>query len=151
MVSPDILKELDCLKPLNDDQIRKIGEISSEKTCERDTFVQWEGQEATAMYIVVEGRVAIEIDLPKKRKVMIYVVQRGDMFGWSAVVPPHIITAGSHCMEKTRLIEIPHEPLLKIIAEDAPLKASIMEMISRVIALRLKDTRLQLSYLLGWD
>ncbi|RJP26234.1 MAG: cyclic nucleotide-binding domain-containing protein [Candidatus Omnitrophota bacterium] len=151
MISPEILKELDCLKPLNEEQIRKISEIAEEKTFDRETFVQRENDKARAMYVVVQGRVAIEIDLPKKRKVVIYIVQKGDLFGWSAVVPPHIITAGSFCMENTTLIEIPREPLLALMEEDPSIKASIMETVSQVVALRLKDTRLQLSYLLGWD
>ncbi len=151
MVSPEILKNLECLSNLNEEQIGKIAEISVEKEYKKDTFVQYENEKADALNMVVHGRVAIEISLPKKRKVVIYVVNRGDLFGWSALVPPHIITASSLCMENVTLVEVPRAPLLKLLDEDLALKATMMETISRVVAFRLKDTRLQLSYLLGWD
>jgi len=151
MVPMETLKELACLKPLSEEQLDKIGRISTVKTYPKDAYVQKENDIAASLYFVTQGRVAIEIDLPKHRKIVIYIVSRGDLFSWSALVPPHLITAGSLCLEETTLVEVPREPLLQLFETDIALKASMMETVSHVIANRLKDTRLQLGYLLGWD
>lgn len=151
MVHTEVLKDLDCLSHLNDEQLVKIAQIAVEMTFEKDSYVEKQDDVAEALYIVVRGRVAIEIDLPRHRKICIYVVDKGELLGWSAVVPPHAYTASSLCLEKATLLQLPRDPLLELMDDDIRLKASMMETISRIISLRLKDTRLQLSYLLGWD
>ncbi|HQO33541.1 MAG TPA: cyclic nucleotide-binding domain-containing protein [bacterium] len=151
MVSPELLQGLACLRSYNAEQVRKLAEISELKDCPAETYVYQANDAADALYLVLSGRVAVEMDLPRHRKIVVDFVEGGDFFGWSALVPPHVLTASCLCMEQSRLLRIPREPLLKLLKEDVSLKASIMEMISRLVAVRLKDTRLQMSYLLGWD
>ena len=122
-----------------------------EKRCPSDSHILKSTETANALYIVIKGRVAIEIDLPRNRKIVIDFIERGDSFGWSALVPPHIVTASCLSVEETTLLEIPRESLLRLMDDDIAMKASIMEMLTHVVAVRLKDTRLQLTYLLGWD
>ncbi|MFH1740938.1 MAG: cyclic nucleotide-binding domain-containing protein [bacterium] len=151
MVPTKTLKELNCLKEFDDQQIEKLAQISVEKTCPADSHVLKANEVADALYIVISGRVAIEIDLPRNRKIVIDFVERGDFFGWSALVSPYLMTASSLSVEESVLIRIPREPLIRLMSEDISIKASMMEMLTQVVATRLKDTRLQLTYLLGWD
>lgn len=149
MSTQEILRGMYCLGILTDDQIAKLAEIAQFRTYEKDSYVEKENDLAKALYIVKSGRVAIEISLPLNRRVAIYIVKPGDLFGWSAVVAPYEITASSLCTETTELIVFPKDDLLALLNSDAPLKASFMEVITHVIRYRLKDTRLQLTYLLG--
>lgn len=151
MVSVEILKDLSCLKDLNEEQLAQIAQIAVEKSFKKGSYVHKQDDPAEALYIVTSGRVAIEIDLPRHRKICIDIVEAGELFGWSAVVPPHVFTAAALCMEETTLVELTRGPLYDLIDHNTSLKASIMETLSKIIATRLRDTRLQLSYLLGWD
>ena len=151
MVSPELLQGLECLKSYSPEQIRKLAQISDLMDCPSETYVYRTNDVADALYLVLSGRVAVEMELPRHRKVVVDFAERGEFFGWSALVPPHLLTASCLCMEQSTLLRIPREPLRKLLEEDVSLKASLMEMISTLVARRLKDTRLQMSYLLGWD
>jgi len=151
MIDKNILKDLACFKDLTDEQIGKIAEIANERSVSKGEYITKQGETATALYIVISGRVAVEIDLPRGRKIAIDFVEKGGFFGWSALVSPHVLTASCLSSDNTILAELPQGPLRALLAADDSLRAAIMEMLAHLIANRLSDTRLQLSYLLGWD
>lgn len=150
MIVTTQLQDLEFFQSMSAEQISRIAAISSETHYPKDAFVQEENVEANALFFVKTGRVALQIDMPQNRKIVIDTAQPGDLFGWSAVVPPHVVTASSLCVEESDIIAIPREPFLALLNEDTKLRADVMEKICRIVASRLKDTRLQLMYLLGW-
>ncbi len=149
MVDKQTLRQMNCLHILRDEQLDKLASLTEIQSYAKDIYVEQEDEIAQALYIVLRGRVSIEIKIPLDRRVSVYIVRPGDLFGWSAAVSPHTVTASSLCLEPCELIVFPREPLLRLLEEDIPLKASLMEMITHVIRHRLKDTRQQMSYLLG--
>lgn len=151
MIGTMTLREMQCCHGLNEDQLEKLIAIADERAFAKDTYVELEGNIAECVYLVKEGRVDIEITLPRRGNVSIYIVEPGGLFGWSAVVPPHIITASSKCIEASTVVEIPRYKLMKMFEEDVHLKAAFYEMICQVIRGRLKETRHELTYLLGWS
>ena len=151
MIDKQVMRELECFKELTDEQVFRLAEIANERTFEEAEYIQKQNDTAEALYIVISGRVAVEMELPRHRRIAVDFVEKGGFFGWSALVAPHVLTASCLTAEKTTLAEIPREPLRAVLTADDSLRAAIMEMIAYVIANRLKDTRLQLSYLLGWD
>ncbi len=149
MVPKEILQNLDCLKIFNEEQLDLISSISQRSTYQKGEIIQKEGDTCQSLNIVNKGRVAIRITTAYHEKIEINIVEKGNLFGWSAVVPPHTLTATSVCLEEVEVVEIPRLPLLKIFKVDAELKASFMETIAQVIRGRLKETREQMGYLLS--
>lgn len=150
MISIEYLNGLDFFKNLSTEQMAKVASIASLKTFEKDAYVQKENEESEALFFVHSGRVDLQIDMPQNRKIVIFTVQPGGMFGWSAIVPPHEVTASSICVTDSELIEVHRDPFLELLENDIYMKAAVHEKISQIIGLRLRETRLQLFYLLGW-
>ncbi len=150
MITKDILRSMDCLKAFTEEQLELLSSISDLQSFEQNDVIEKEGETCDAVYIVVKGRVAIQIQLPGERKLDINIVDRGNLFGWSAVVPPHTVTASSLCIENVEVIVISRPALMTLFKGNVELKAAFVEMIALVIRERLTETRNQLSYLLGW-
>lgn len=149
MIETSLLRQMNCLNVLGDGQLERLASLAEIKTYSKGSYVERENETASSLYIVLRGRVAIEIDLPMDRRVSVYIVRPGDLFGWSAAVPPHEVTASSRCLEDCEIIAIPKDPLLNLLRTDISFKASFMETIAHVIRHRLKDTRQQMSFLLN--
>jgi CRP/FNR family cyclic AMP-dependent transcriptional regulator len=135
------------LTPAHFDKIREISHIVEIK---RDTPLFSEGDQQDYMYIVLEGRIALEIIRPVRGRMRIYTAEPMDVVGWSSVTPVvRQRTASATAVLDSRLIAIDAKALRKISDEDHELGYIIMRRTANVIAARLLVTRLQLSDIHG--
>lgn len=149
MVGVETLQPLQCFDGLSADQLARLCDIAEERHFQKGDYVQREGSECDALHVVKEGRVLIEMTLPGNNVISIHTVTPGDMFGWSAIVPPHKVTAASRCLEDCVVIVLPSQALLDLFQQDVGIKAEVFEFIARTVGRRLTETREQVSYLLG--
>ncbi|MBI1389668.1 MAG: cyclic nucleotide-binding domain-containing protein [bacterium] len=149
MLATNTIQEIQCFPGLSDTQLEKLCAIAEEKNYPKGEFIQREKGEADALYVVKQGRVTIEMTLPGNHTISIYTVHPGDLFGWSALVPPHVVTASSHCEEDTVALALPREKMIELFKQDVGVKAEVFEFISRAVGKRLKEARDQMSFLLG--
>lgn len=147
MVKLDDLRGASLLEGLADDQLAEIARIAREETFEPGAFLFRENDEATTLYCVLEGRVAVLIDIGSGRKTNVDTVSRGETVGWSAMVPPHTMTASAKAVERTRVIAIPGREMREFCLTNCHMCYTIMENLARTVGERLRDTRLQLTSL----
>jgi hydrogenase maturation protease len=103
-----------------------------------------EGRSADNLYCLVKGRVALQLDLPNKRRMTIYTARAGGSIGWSVFVEPHEYTVSGRCVEETEALVFPKDALWDLFAEDQQLGFLVMKQVARTVARRFKDTSLQL-------
>jgi CRP-like cAMP-binding protein len=104
-----------------------------------------EGDPEDYLYIVVTGRVAIEIFVPSRGRTRIYTADPMDEVGWSSVTPVvRRRTAGARAVLPSCLIRLDAVKLRQVCEQDCDLGYFIMRRMSNVIAGRLLTTRLQL-------
>jgi len=144
MVTLDTLRKASLFEGLTDDQLTRIAEMAREETLEPGKVVFKENDDAEDFYAVLEGRVAILIDIGGGRQTMVDTVTKGETFGWSSMVAPHTLTATAKAVERTRAIVLPGRELRDFCMTDCHMCYIIMEYLARTISIRLKDTRLQL-------
>ncbi|GAI54829.1 unnamed protein product [marine sediment metagenome] len=113
-----------------------------------------EGDEATELYVLTDGRVALEMEVrpvPDRPAIptAVEVVSKGEGFGWSSLVEPHIYTLSARCMTNCTVLAIKGDVLRKTIADDPGLGYELMKRVARLISLRLAHTRLRLISGLG--
>ncbi len=104
-----------------------------------------EGDKEDYLYIMVEGRVALEIHVPGRAKIRIYTAEAMDIVGWSSITP--IVrqrTASARVVLPSRLVRMQAAQLYKLCDEDHDLGYVVMRRLSNVVASRLLTTRLQL-------
>ncbi len=104
-----------------------------------------EGDQDARLYLVLEGRVAIEKYVPGRGRVTLLTLGPSEIFGWSAVVP--VIgtrTATARAVAPTRAVTFDSAALQQICDEDHDLGYLVFRRLTNVIAGRLSATRLQL-------
>lgn len=113
-----------------------------------------EGDEATELYCLTEGRVVLEMNVqsvPDRPAIptAVEVVTKGESFGLSAFVEPHKYTLSARCMTNCTVLAIKADMLHKLIADDPSLGYELMKRLCRLIRRRLINTRLRLISGLG--
>lgn len=144
MVSLDLLRTSEVFDGLSDDELAPIALMASESCYAAGDELFCEGQDATNLYIVADGRVQVLIDIGRGRQTVVDTVTADGSFGWSALVPPYVYTGGAKCSEPSRIIAIPGAELRALCQDNCRICHTIMERLASIISARLKDTRLQL-------
>jgi CRP-like cAMP-binding protein len=130
------------LKPAH---FEKMAEIASVHTFPEGGEVFREGDREDRLYVVIEGRVAIEIFVPHSGRIRILTVEPLDIFGWSSVTPViRTRTASALAVLPTKVIGLDSEALRNLCDEDFEFGYYFMRRIANIIAGRLLVTRLQL-------
>lgn len=104
-----------------------------------------EGEPEDYLYIVINGRVAIEIFVPGQGRISIYTAEPTEVVGWSSVTPVVLKrTASARAVLDSRLIAMDAPALRRLCESDCGLGCTIFRHIANVAAQRLLMTRLQL-------
>lgn len=130
---------------LDPEHLQKISEISRLRHVRAGEVLFREGDAEDYLYIVVEGRVALDMFIPHRGKVRIYTAEPWDVFGWSSVIP--IVrkrTAGAIAVVEGAVIAIHSEKLRQVCDEDHDLGYVVMRRLANIVASRLMVTRLQM-------
>ncbi len=77
----------------------------------RGTDLFLENDEANALYIVVEGRIAIIKSFVDRKDSMVALIESGDLFGEMGLFEDQLRSASSRAVENSQLIEVPYPPI----------------------------------------
>ena len=144
MVGLEALRKSDLFEGLSDDELAAIAKMAREEMYDVGAIIFRENEVAKNLYIVREGRVAILIDIGRGKQTVIDTVCRNGSFGWSAMVPPYVLTGTAKAMERTRVIVLTGQDMRELCRMNCGTCYTIMEKLATIISSRLKDTRLQL-------
>ena len=139
------LQKIPWFQELEPKHLQKIVEISHLRNVKAGEVLFHEGDKEDCLYIVIEGRIALDMFIPHRGKVRIYTVERWDVFGWSSVTPSvHQRTAGAMAVTDGLVVCIDSPSLRQVCEEDHDLGYLVMRRLTNIIASRLLVTRLQL-------
>lgn len=132
--------------PLSKSHLKKLVSITSQVHWPAGKVIFREGEEeGQHLYLVMEGRVALEIYFPARGRVTILTLGDNDLFGWSSVLPAvDIKTATARAILDTHAIAINARALRKMCDQDHELGHIVYRALANIIANRLTATRLQL-------
>ncbi len=144
----EVMKELDKIpwfRELSAEHLRKIASISTIRRVKAGEIIFREGDTHESVYIVLEGRVGLEMFVPHRGKVRFYTAEQWEVFGWSSVTPNvHLRTAGATAVLDGAVLRVDADKLGQACDEDHTLGYLVMRRLARVVAGRLLVTRLQL-------
>jgi CRP-like cAMP-binding protein len=103
-----------------------------------------EYQELSELYVLIEGKVILGINTPKKGKINLNTIHPGQIFSWSAMFKPHISTAYAEAAEPVQVLAIKAAKMNQMIEENPSFGYAFMRIIGRTLSQRLADTRFQL-------
>ena len=103
-----------------------------------------EGAPADALYVVISGRIGLDIRLPEHGNVRILTVGPGELLGWSALVGNETMTATAWALQPTQLIAFPGVQLRAACEASHELGYQLMRRLASTVSTRLNATRQQL-------
>jgi len=137
MVSLNDLKKIWLMASLEEPLLEKIRPLAQLHLFGEKAVLFEEGQDADTLYMLLTGKVLLELKASETIMVSLEAVKPGDPFGWSAIVQGSLYTANATCSEPCELITIPGMELRRTMDEDHLLGYRIMEGISKVLQRRL--------------
>jgi len=144
MIEPELLGTVRFLEGIAPDDLSQIAGIAEVQEMSAGGVVFREGMKSQHVYLVLEGRVALEIRVPGRGAVSIQTVSTGELLGWSPMLETSPMTATARAVNSTRLLVL-HAPQLVALGEHNPrLGLELMRRTALALAQRLNATRLQL-------
>lgn len=145
MVSTELLRRYQFFAGLTSDQIALLAEVAEEVTVEAETYIFAEETELTDFYLILDGRVAITLNLPeignravitdtsaKKREVTVGMVGVGDVCAWGALIPPYKAISNARTLTPCRVLMINAQDLRSIFDRDPRFGYLMMTRIAQV-------------------
>ena len=149
-----ILERSELFGGLSTSYLEKVSTLCRSESYRQNVMIFKEGDEATELYMLTDGRVALEIDIrPVADRPAIptalEVCTKGEPIGWSALIAPHIYTMSARCITNCTVLALKGDLFRKVMDDDVGLGYELMKRLSQVISLRLTHTRLRVTSGLG--
>ncbi len=129
---------------LRDGQIAVLTDIADEIEVPAGKAVFEEGGHADSAYIIIDGRVALELDVSHRAHHIVQTLHEGEVLGWGWLFPPYRWSFSALALENLRLIRFDAERLRAAHEADCELGYEMMKRFARVMTSRLAAARLQL-------
>ena len=139
------LEAIHWIQELDPEYFEKLAGISSIIELDAGVKLFQQGDKQDFLFVVLKGRVAIEIAVPGKGRTRIYTAEPSDMLGWSSVTPVvRQRTASAVTVLPSTLVRVKASKLQKLFDQNHSFGYVVMQRIANVAASRLLFTRLQL-------
>lgn len=159
MISPELLRRYPFFAGLTHDHLVILANAAEEISVEAGhTFFQ-EEDKLDHFYLLVKGSIGMGISVPdraakqdvsgqlmgelKTKDVTISTVGTGDVFAWSALIPPHTATASGTALTECNVVAFDAQKLLKIFEEQPDFGYLMAVKAGQLIRDRLRDLRIE--------
>lgn len=138
------LRSMEALHDMESDHLKKLASIAYEKEFAEDDIIYKEGDIGHAIYLIQEGEVVIDMEVPEHGRAVVLTVGPGQLFGWSSLFPPRRKAARAVVSKPTRAIILEANHMRRLFQADHQLEFAVTRRVTEVVADRVKMTRLQL-------
>ncbi|MCA9270555.1 MAG: cyclic nucleotide-binding domain-containing protein, partial [Planctomycetales bacterium] len=115
----ETLRPLHSLEGLGDEHLTKLAGIAEVVDFPTQATLFREGEPATDVFLVIEGRVSLDICAPSVGCRCILTVGEGELLGWSPVLEQERLTATARALAPTRAVKINGRQILTLCEHDA--------------------------------
>ncbi len=145
MTAKQVLRQCQVFSTLNNAALEQVVGLASEKQYEAGTALFQEGDSAAELFILQEGKVALQMTLPEElaqmgRRITVDVVTRNEVVGWSAIVEPYIYTLTAICLQKVKALSISGTRLRWLLGDNPKIGFEVVRGLIKVVASRLGET-----------
>ena len=130
------------LDPLH---IHKLASIASIRRFEEGALIYRAGEVGKAVYLILEGEVAVEMEVVDYGPVILFTLGPGQLFGWSALFPTRRKQARARVVHPAQLIVINASQLRDLFRADHEMEREVMDCMTHVVVDRVRSARLELA------
>lgn len=165
MISPELIRRYSFFGGLSSDHIVALANAGDEITLADGKQLFAEGDKLDKFYLLVEGEILITMDIPDRGKeqpvskqltgeplntleIEAGVLEAGQVFAWSAIVPPYTATANAKANGDCKLVAFDAVSLRESFDSDYHLAYLLTQRAAQVLRQRMQTLRVEsLAYL----
>ncbi len=133
------LKTMPFFDELSNRQLKSVSDMMFERTYETDETIFEEGQPGAALFLILDGKVAIEI-YRETNTTRLAVLEGGAFFGEMALLDETPRSANARALERTRTLALYRNDLNGLVQRDAKTACQIYRSLAGMIGDRLRST-----------
>ena len=122
---------------VDEETTQRILGIGEKMVCEPGTVLFRADDDATTMYFVESGRVAVRVKKGKEEKT-VYTASAGDVLGWSTVVLPYQRTATAVVVERAKVVAIDTAKFQSFCEKNAAMCYRVAQNLNRAMIARMR-------------
>ncbi len=135
-----ILKGVDLLKELTDEEIINVGKLALTKEYESGESVVKAGDEGDALYIIKSGTVRVSKAGFNGDDELLALLGEGEHFGELSILDREIRSADITANEKCSLVEISADEIKRLLSDDSKVAAKIYKAFAVTLSKRLRES-----------
>ena len=140
MITTKKLSQIELFNDLSQKQLETIKKLAENRNFAKGETIFKEGDPATFLFIILEGKVRIQVKLSRPENLAIVVLsQFGQLVGWSGLHSSQNYTAAATCLEDCQMITLEGEQLMRALEEDKEMGFLVLRKITVVISSRLRN------------
>jgi len=139
------LQAIPWFRELNPSQITQLAGIVEINKIESDHNLFLEGEQIDYIYIVLEGKIAIENYIPRRGNICVFIAEPLDIIGWASLTP--VIRQredSARTILPSTLLGIRGDSLRQLCDQDHELGYFIMRRVANIVASHMLNTRFHL-------
>lgn len=135
------LKSIELFNGLTEDQFEMLVPSAEVVSVPKDKNLFAVGQEAKDIYVLLEGKLSIQVKLSSRPETVGIVVlqNRGQLVGWSGLMGSSHYTAAGLCLEESSLLRVNGKALMEVLESNPCTGFLVMREISKVISNRIRN------------
>ncbi|MFO7445369.1 MAG: Crp/Fnr family transcriptional regulator [Ignavibacteriaceae bacterium] len=127
----DFLKYVPIFSDLDDDTLIKISKLGLRKTFKKDAVVLLENESATALFIIVSGKVKISRVSEDGKEVILTILGDSDFFGEMAIIDGQSRSANVTSMEDTDILIIQRNDFLQLLHDHPEVAIALLQELTK--------------------
>lgn len=143
ILSPSVATHL-FLHGMREDHLAVLALAATEVTIPAGQRLFEEGDNARRFWLIVSGRVALDLQIPGEGPAVFESVGMGELVGWSWLFPPYQWAFGAVAAADVRAFEFDAETVRARCTADPELGHDLTRRVALVLARRLRTTRMKL-------
>jgi CRP-like cAMP-binding protein len=136
-------------RPLPEEYRARLVRHARLQTFDDGALLCREGEPADSLYLLVSGRVSMQMHVPGRGCVVIDTADQCDTAGWSWLVPPYRWFFDARAVGEVLVVTVEASELRRMCEDDPSLGYLVLQQVSGVMLHRLQAARVRLADLYG--
>jgi CRP-like cAMP-binding protein len=138
MLKPDVLKKQVLFENLDEEELKKIGNIIKKLTFKNGEYIFKEHEDTKGIYLISSGKVEISKITPDGWKQTLAVLKSGHFFGELSIIEKRLHEASAVALVDTEVLLVEKEDFEKMESDDLLLASRIMKKLIFVLSKNLR-------------
>ena len=144
-----LLRSMELTQGMETAHLKKLASMAREVEFEAGKLIYRRGDAGQAVYLIVDGEVVIEMDVPGYGLTVMNTLKAGDFFGWSSLFPSERKMAYTRAITHTRVIAFNAVQLHEAFHSNYDLEYAVVRRAANSTANRIRANRQQLAELMA--